>query len=70
MENSHHHDLINVMNSDSSAFFLTEMHVMWILMIIMFAWMYFMQIRHNKFKKLFDEVVNCEKCKFADKYNT
>jgi len=64
----HHHDLIEVFDKDASAFFFTEMHLMWILMIAMFAWMIAMQAQHHKFKKVFNDVVNCEKCSHADKF--
>ena len=67
---NHRHDLIDVLEKDAAAFRLSEMELMWILMIVMFVWMYFMQVRHRKFKKVFNEVVNCQSCKFADKYNT
>ncbi len=65
----HHDDLIEVLNKDASAFFFTEMNAMWLAMIVMFVWMYLMQIQHHKFKKIFNDVINCDKCSHADKFN-
>jgi hypothetical protein len=69
MKPSHHHDLIEVFNRDASYIFLTEMNAMWIAMAAMFFWMLVMQAQHHKFKKVFNDVINCEKCSHTDKFN-
>jgi hypothetical protein len=56
MTDNSHNDHTNF-NPDSLAPF-TEMQVMWFLMVVMFAWMFVMQVSHHRIHKILINIIS------------